>query len=322
MNFGDLMETPSKQVSNSFSTGGGGHHFEAQVLAMFITLMLAEGVAPIVPAWPIQEIGFQNRIRGYCTDDLVVVARERNGDRTAKLIAQIKHTISITASGKPFGDVLRDAWSDYTNSKLFDRSVDRIALITGPLSATDTNDVSWLLNQARHTGDFEEFYTKVNQTNFSSTPKRQKLEAFRSHLSVTDEELHAFLRHFHLLICDLGNDAGTMLHLLHSLMLQFRVMDPASIWGRIVDLAQTWNQDAGIITLDDLPEDLKATFTRKERTIMPSEFRMAEDSDLESGELQVVHRPVLLVANLLGGWDESKEADLRIVERVARGSRR
>ena len=46
----------SKKLSNPFSTGGGGVHFEAHVQASFVALMLTGGHAPCLPCWPIAEI--------------------------------------------------------------------------------------------------------------------------------------------------------------------------------------------------------------------------------------------------------------------------
>lgn len=310
------MEDPPKQLSNSYSTGGGGPHFETHVQAMFVTLMLAGGFVPTMPSWPIKEIKLQNKIRGYHTDDLLVVIEEPISKGTAKLIAQIKRTIRITKAGPTFRDVIQDAWRDYSNQSHFDKSIDNIALITGPLSAPDTTDVPWLLNQARHTTNSEEFFTKVNETNFSSASKRAKLSAFQAHLDISEEELHSFLKRFHLLVCDLGTDAGTMLPLLNSLISQFDVVGPESVWGRIVDLVQTWNQDAGTITVDSLPRDLTNAFSKMRETVVPSELVTVEMSNVDSIALPTKDIPGLLAANLVGAWNDKKEADLEVIRRL------
>jgi hypothetical protein len=44
------------KISNPFSTGSGGAHFEAHVQASFVILMLAGGFAPCMPNWPIKKI--------------------------------------------------------------------------------------------------------------------------------------------------------------------------------------------------------------------------------------------------------------------------
>jgi hypothetical protein len=56
-----------KQLSNSFSTGGGGSHFEAHIQSSFIALMLTGGYAPCLQIWPIKEVKLQGNIDGYET---------------------------------------------------------------------------------------------------------------------------------------------------------------------------------------------------------------------------------------------------------------
>ena len=310
------MTKPSKQLSNPYSTGGGGVHFEAHIQAMFVTLMLTRGFAPTMPAWPIREIWLQNKVYGYHTDDLIVIVEDQRTKRKAKLVAQIKHALRIIRSDSKFQDVVQGAWQDFNNEKHFDRRVDNIALITGPLSATDTNDVPWLLNQARHTSDSQEFFLKVDQAHFSSDSKRKKLEVFRDTMNLSDQDLHSFLRRFHLLIYDLGTDAGNTLSLLQSLITQFDDMNPEWIWGRIVDLVQTWNQDAGTITLEDLPEDLRASFTRRAPAVMPRKLAGSGTVQTEHSQIQTPQVSVLVVANLLGAWNANSEADQEIVNRL------
>ena len=165
------MTNISKQLSNPFSTGGGGGHFEAHVQASFVALMLTGGFAPCLPCWPISKIKLQAKHVGYDTDDLIVFAEQPSSDQKRKIFGNIKHSISITEKDKVFGEVIQAAWNDFNNAALFTKQNDVIALITGPLSATDINDVRWLLEQARHLENAEEFIRKVVLANFSSQSK-------------------------------------------------------------------------------------------------------------------------------------------------------
>ena len=176
------MSNISKQLSNSFSTGGGGGHFEAHVQTSFVTLMLTGGFAPCLPCWPIREIKLQGKIDGFDTDDLIVFVEDPSNKQKRKLIGQIKHTIHITQGDPTFGEVMQAAWNDFNNPAIFSKNKDIIVLITGPLSATDTNDVCWLLDQARHTKNKDEFFRNVKQANFSSEQKQKKLAAFQVQL--------------------------------------------------------------------------------------------------------------------------------------------
>ncbi|EPN8565419.1 hypothetical protein ACT35X_003261, partial [Enterobacter hormaechei] len=157
----------TKNLSNPFSTGGGGVHFEAHVQASFVALMLTCGNAPCLPCWPIVEIKLQGKIEGFDTDDLIVVVENPTGKEKQKLLGQIKHSISITQGSAIFGEVIQAAWNDFNNPEVFNRKKDVIALITGPLSSTDTHNVKWLLSQARHTKNVDEFLRNVRQAKFS-----------------------------------------------------------------------------------------------------------------------------------------------------------
>jgi hypothetical protein len=156
-----------KKLSNPFSSGGGGEHFEAHVQASFVALMLTGGHAPCLPCWPITEIKLQGKIDGYDTDDLIVVAENATSKERRKLLGQVKHSIAITQGSALFGEVTQAAWNDFKNPKVFTRNKDIIALITGPLSVTDAHNVQWLLNQARHTKNSDEFFRYVQQAHFS-----------------------------------------------------------------------------------------------------------------------------------------------------------
>ena len=78
------MSKAGKQLSNPFSTGGGGGHFEAHVQATFVVLMLTDGYAPYLPCWPITKIKLQGKFAGYDTDDLIIFTEKTGGDQTRK----------------------------------------------------------------------------------------------------------------------------------------------------------------------------------------------------------------------------------------------
>ena len=120
------MSNNVKKISNPFSTGGGGEHFEAHVQASFVLLMLTGGYAPCLPNWPIKKIKLQGKFAGYNTDDLIVYTENPDGRRKRKILAQIKHTINITENDKVFREVIQAAWNDFNNDELFSRNKDVI----------------------------------------------------------------------------------------------------------------------------------------------------------------------------------------------------
>jgi hypothetical protein len=315
-----------KALSNSFSTGGGGGHFEAHVQASFVALMLTGGHAPGLPCWPITEIKLQGKIDGFDTDDLIVFVANINSKERRKLLGQVKHTIAITQGSAVFGEVMQAAWNDFNNPEVFTRNKDIIALITGPLSATDSHNVQWLLNQARHTKNVDEFFRNVKEANFSPSKSIEKLEVIQHHLKtandsndVSRDELYNFLNHFHLLGYDLGNESGVVLSLLHSHISQFQQQYPECVWSRIVDIVQTWNQDAGTITPDNMPDDLLEAFKQKAVAEMPKEFKGSQDKP-KTDWTQHPDATYLSLAILIGSWQDKNPYDLEVIAQLLRVS--
>lgn len=309
----------SKKLSNPFSTGGGGVRFEVNVQASFVALMLTGGCAPCLPCWPIKEIKLQGKIDGFDTDDLVVVVENVNSKERQKLLGQVKHSIAITHGSALFGAVMQAAWNDFNNPKVFIRDKDIIALITGPLSATDAHNMQWLLNQAKHTKNVGEFFRNVQQANFSPAKSTEKLEVIQHHLKtanggndVSRDELYDFLNHFYLLGYDLGNEFGVVLSLLHSHISQFQQQYPQWVWSRVVDTVQTWNQDAGTITPGKLPDDLLEAFKQKAVVEMPEEFKETQEKPKTDWK-QHPDATYLALAILIGAWQDKSQCDLEAI---------
>jgi hypothetical protein len=277
------MPESAKHQSSPFSTGGGGPNFETRVQAAFTVLMLSGRLAPCLPPFPITKIKLQGRYAGFHTDDFIVFAKQPETEIEARLLAQIKHDISITARNGTFAEVIQSTWNDF-NGQSFNPGIDALALITGPLSSTDINDVRPILEWARHAESEEEFLTKINTANFSSNAKREKLAAFRAHLKtansgsdVSDKQLWEFLRAFHLIGYDLDTASGSTLSLLHSLIAQYSNEAAPSLWTRVVDAVQSANQNAGTLTLETLPEDIRTAFSTTSLSSWLSDFNKLKE---------------------------------------------
>src|SRR5580700_1937714 len=103
------MVKSGKQLSSPFATGAGGPLFENQVQTSFVILMLTGGICPCLRR-PITQIKLQGRYAGFHTEDFIAFAEEGNGRNKAKLLAQIKHSVSITARNPAFSDAIAAAW--------------------------------------------------------------------------------------------------------------------------------------------------------------------------------------------------------------------
>ena len=312
-----------KKLSNPFSTGGGGVNFETHVQAAFVVIMLAGGFAPCSTDCVIKKIKVQGKYAGFDTDDLIVFTEKLGSGQGKKLLGQIKHSINITEGDAVFRDVIQAAWNDFNNPKLFTPGNDDIALITGPLSAVDSNEVREILEWARSCENSTEFFTKVGLTNFSSKDKQRKLLAFRSQLKnangnreVNDDEVFQFLKHFHILGYDFDIKAGVTLSLLHSLIGQNSRNDPQDIWGRVIAEVQFANQNAGTITTDSLPDDIQVAFQKMHAKNMPSKLAVMPSQAIDWSQIKYVSD--LAIVNLVGSWNEAVQADKKVVSNLAK----
>lgn len=311
------MSKNGKKLSNAFSTGSGGARFEAHIQANFATLMLSGGYAPCLRSWPIVEIGCQGKIDGYETDDVIVIVEDPKTQNRRKLLGQVKHAINVTKKDSVFAEVMQAAWQDFNNEAMFNREEDIIALITGPLSKTDSKGLGYLIEQALHTKSAKEFLTHVSQANFSSENERQKLAVIKHHLKaanngkdVTDEELYQFLRHYRHLGYDLDKSTGVASSLLQSHIAQFNHEIPSLIWDGILKKVQDFNQQAGTITKDRFSEDILQYFRAPKIRTKPSKLSPElEKTSTATHWGSDLNYEVLVQASLLKSWDENKTGD-------------
>jgi len=314
-------------LSNPFSTGGGGHNFENHVQAGFVVLMLSGGVVPCLPPWPAKEIKLQGRYPGFNTDDFVVFTEERTGGRKAKLLVQIKHSLSISKNDPAFSDAIKAAWLDFLSPELFDPNTDAIALITGPLSAHDIENARPLLEWARTSSSAQEFLTKVNLGKFSSEAKKAKLAAFKAQLKkanngvdVQDEQLWAFLKSYHILGYDLDIQSGVTLSLLNSHISQFSIDNIPGLWAVIATEVAAFNRNAGTITRDTISEDTRRAFSERLRAEkMPEEF-LPRKQQPPPADYGGTGSEAVVIASLLGAWSDKSEGDKVAIGRLIEGN--
>lgn len=276
-------EQDLKAQSNPFATGGGGVNFETRVQSAFVILMLTGQRAPCLSSWPIEKIKLQGRYEGFATDDFIIYTKTNTEDE-AKLLAQIKHSVAITEGNDTFGEVIQSAWKDFNDSSIFNCDTDSIALITGPLSAIDIENVRPLMEWARYSLNEEEFIQKVNTAKFSSAAKIAKLNVFKTHLKkankdidVTDKQLWLFLKKFYLLGYDLDVESGVTLSLLNSLINQNTTGDSSFLWPKIIDIVQYANQNSGTLSMANIPIEVSSLFNTKDNSQIAKDIKKLKE---------------------------------------------
>jgi len=283
-------KTKQKEISSPASTGGVGPVYENRIQAAFLALMLSGGPVPTQLCTSIEAIRLQRRYDEYNVDDVIVECSNPRTNQKHKLLAQIKHSVSITRSSKELSEVMLAAWMDYNNSEKYSKEYDTVALITGALAKIDIESTLPILDWARHSQTSEEFFQKIATPKFSSADKREKLEVLRYHLeqangseALDDESVWKFLKCFYLIGYDLDSASGGVLPLLLS-MLRLCIIEtvsPDEVWARLVNEVQNSNPAAGTITLKTLPKDILDYFkTGISLAACPSIEKLKEHGDL------------------------------------------
>jgi hypothetical protein len=88
------------------------------------------------------------------------------------------------------------------------------------------------------------------------------LDRANNDIALSDDEFWRFLRAFHLVSYDLDQTGSVTAALLGSLIKHHSDLPPSAVLAKIVTVAQEFNQNAGTLTLNNLPVDLTSLFKR------------------------------------------------------------
>ena len=273
------MSKVLKQQSNPFSTGGGGVNFETRVQAAFALSLLTKSCVPCLSQnMKGKELKFQNKYDDVNTDDFVLVAADKNNNES-KLYAQIKHEITISESiDSMFAEVINSAWKDFKNTD-FNIENDSIALITGVLPKLDVNNTLPILEWAKYSSNSADFIKKSKTKGFTSEAKVKRLNIFRTQLTnanegneVTDDELWCFLKVFQLISFDLDVKYSVVANLLCSLIECYSDELPSLVLSKLVTCVQEFNQNAGTLTQDNAPKEVKLLFELASKVNFENDF--------------------------------------------------
>ncbi|QXB48217.1 ATP-binding protein [Acinetobacter seifertii] len=302
-----------KKQSNPFSTGGGGVNFETRIQALFAIALLTQSCVPCLSqTMRAKELKFQNKYDGSNTDDFVLVASNKAGN-VSKLYAQIKHEITISeslgsdAKNSTFSEVINSAWKDF-KSEYFDKNNDSIALITGPLPKLDIANTLPVLEWAKYSSSASDFIKKSTTQGFTSESKLKKLKILRTQLEhanegevITDEELWEFLRVFYLVSFDLDVKHSVVANLLCSLIQCYSDESPSLVLSKVITCVQEYNQNAGKLTLENTPEEVKELFQVKSTINFEDDFLKFQDR-----ARHIYHG----ISNTIQGFHISRDEDL------------
>lgn len=306
-------------VSNPFSTGSGGGLFEGQVQASFVVMMISKTPFYTLSPYSISKLQLQARYLQWNVDDIIIETKESDIENSAKLLCFIRHKVKITKGDKEFNEFIKNAWKDY-NSNKFNKRFDKLVLITGPLSARDIDHTRVVLEWAKTSYDEVEFFTKINTAIFSSDIKKQKVEAFRhcvklanEKVSVSDRDLFNFIKSIVLVSYDLDIQSSVVQVFIQAVLRSQE--NNFGLWSEIVKWVMECNARAATITYDSIPSWITNAYIRAVSSNVHYRKSKKYDSGKVHYSLSSEELNDLVIANLLGGWDEKSEKDKDAIAR-------
>lgn len=299
--------TDIAKLSNAFSTGGGGGEFERRVQAVFALALFVDGFSPIIDL-PVQKLEFQAKHLDYDVDDLVVTGSD--GYRCAKLLCQIKHDLVVSDNNSTFQEVITAAWSDF-NKAGFNRTSDKIALITSFIAKDSIQALRSIHEQALDDYSPEAFVQRFNQANFIGKRVQEKFNTIRTCIDranaspISDEEMWKFCRCFVLAVFDIDYENSVNRILAKSLIRCKSEEKPNLVWSRLSDQCGDWKQHAASVSRDNIPSDIQELFGIKQ-----------EFTTLANVRADFSPNNTWATIALIGRWDEHNEYDVSALEQL------
>lgn len=232
----------NSQLSNPFSTGGGGTTFEQLVGMYYLISLLAADIPRGLNEGICYRVGFQQRWNDAILDDIVVTTHSSDASEHT-LVLQVKHeiTISTAASNDLFQRVISDCWETFEGRRGgFNPDIDRLGIAVGVYHSNIDEHLQRLLQWARTSISFEEF-GRVKVGNFASSEMRNYLNDFEVVLSqaagkqISEKDLWRFLKCFVYLHFDIENDGSRDLSYLRNRAVDQLENRDAGEAGKLID---------------------------------------------------------------------------------------
>jgi hypothetical protein len=207
-----MTNSSSGELSNPFSTGGGGTTFEQLIGTYYLVSLLASDIPRGLSEGICQKVAFQQRWDDAILDDIVVTTRLSDATER-QLMLQVKHDITV-GDNNLFRRVMSDCWITFDVQRgNFNPLHDRIGIATGVYHTKVDKHLQRLLQWARTSISVEEFQ-RVQIEGFSSSEMREYLHIFEKVLSeaagqpISKQELWQFLKCFVYIHFDFEHEGG------------------------------------------------------------------------------------------------------------------
>lgn len=259
-----------KRVSSPISTGGEGVFFEQHVAAYWLAQLLVRSIPPILTDTGVVEVHFQTEHLGFNTDDFLVVCA-RAGTAPARLVGQVKRSLTISAADDECKKAVGDFWRDFKKADPFNPQHDRLVLVALRGTNTLLENFVGLLDCARGAANGEEFQRRLSLDGFISKKSVSQCNELCQIVSalegtpVTAKDLWPFLHVLHVLSLDLHTSTRQTEALIKTL-LALKSADPGPVvsataaWDALLSFASEAGPSARSLKRSDLPAALVQSY--------------------------------------------------------------
>lgn len=187
-------------MTSPYSSGGGGTHLEAKVVAFYLAATFCEVPARGLLGQFAVKVHTQRAAFGDPLDDIIISGKRDDGAET-QLHIQIKNKLAFTEKDNEWPDVVRRAWDTFSQPT-FDSARHRVGVGIGVFNAKVEQHYQSVFSWAENSSDAAHFLERVTQGDYSHKDRQVFVSTIRSILTahvkreVTDNELWNLLKSF------------------------------------------------------------------------------------------------------------------------------
>ena len=207
-----LKDKTVEKATSPRATGNAGDIFEQYVGAMFLVLLITQGIPAVFRDCQVKEVSFQTQHLGWKTDDLLVTC-STNTNVKRQLAIQIKLEFAIRNSSDDFVKTFQGFWKDFKMAEKFDSDKDVLVLAT-QRSNVSLDGLNSLLECARNSSNAEDFTHRLAIPEFLSRKTKDCKRIIKDvieeidSLDIREEEFWRFLKTIHILFLDLTSSTA------------------------------------------------------------------------------------------------------------------
>ncbi len=254
-------------VSSPVATGGTGTFFEQHVDAYWLAQLLVGAIPPILHDCSVVEVDLQTEVRGWHTDDFLIVGESAPGQQR-KLAGQVKRSFTVSATDDDCKKTFQDFWADFKDAAHFNPATDRFALVTLRGTNTLLEHFAGLLDAARAARDAAEFERRLATKGFINAQSIKYAKEICTIINAVEGrslsvgELWPFLRVLHVLSLDLNTatqqtEASMKTLLAHTAGGGDAIGAATDAWNALLREVGEGMPTARRFRLEDLPESLR-----------------------------------------------------------------